>query len=147
MILFKIFEMQLSYKACNFLKPNFRRFKNKNAIGAPGWLSWLKHPTFDFGSGHYFQAHEIESCLRLCTDSTKPAWDSLFFFFKINKHLKKKNNNAIILLGFGGKDIITGDNSKSRPCQPPFPSCNCHCFDYFMFTLDISINMYRINPL
>ena len=34
-------------------------------------------PTLDFGSGHDLTVREIESCVRLCADGMKPAWDSL----------------------------------------------------------------------
>ena len=42
------------------------------------WVAQLvKHLTLDFGSGHDLRVHEIEPHIRLCTDSTEPAWDSL----------------------------------------------------------------------
>ena len=47
----------------------------------PGWGAWVaqsvKYPTLDFGSGHDLTVHETEPCIRLCTDSAEPAWDSL----------------------------------------------------------------------
>ena len=40
------------------------------------WVAQLvKHQTLDFSSGHDFTVHEIESCVRLCTDNAGPAWD------------------------------------------------------------------------
>ena len=39
----------------------------------------VKHPTLDFGSGHDFMVHGIESCVGLCIDNVEPAWDSLSF--------------------------------------------------------------------
>ena len=46
-------------------------------LGAPGWLSQLKHRTLGFGSGHDLAVREIEPCIRLCADSAEPAWDIL----------------------------------------------------------------------
>ena len=37
----------------------------------------VKHPTLGFDSGHDLMVHGIEPCVRLCADSTEPAWDSL----------------------------------------------------------------------
>ena len=37
----------------------------------------VKHPTLDFGSGHDLRVNGIDPCVRLCTDSMEPAWDSL----------------------------------------------------------------------
>ena len=37
----------------------------------------VKYPTLDFSSGHDPMVREIEPHIRLCTDNTKPAWDSL----------------------------------------------------------------------
>ena len=37
----------------------------------------VKRPTFDFSSGHDPTVHEFKPHVRLCTDSAKPAWDSL----------------------------------------------------------------------
>ena len=46
------------------------------------WGTWgaqsVKCPTFDFGSGHDLTVHELEPLVRLCADSEKPAWDSLW---------------------------------------------------------------------
>ena len=36
----------------------------------------VKHPSFEFGSGHDLTVHEIEPHIRVCTDSADPAWDS-----------------------------------------------------------------------
>ena len=36
-----------------------------------------EHPTLDFGSGHDLTVRGIEPHVRLCGDSTEPAWDSL----------------------------------------------------------------------
>ena len=42
------------------------------------WVAHLvKHLTFDLSSGHDLTVPEIEPCIRLCADSTEPAWDSL----------------------------------------------------------------------
>ena len=41
-------------------------------------------PALDFGSGHDLTVCQIEPCIRLCFDSTEPAWDS-FSLSKINK--------------------------------------------------------------
>ena len=59
----------------------------------------VKHLTLGFGSGHDLVGCGIEAHVRLCPDSTEPAWDSLSSFLsvpspctlslKINK-LKKK---------------------------------------------------------
>ena len=66
----------------------------------------VQRPALDFGSGHDLMVCESEPCIRLCADSTKPAWDSLsappwlmrtrvpsLSLSKINKHLKNKNKN------------------------------------------------------
>ena len=37
----------------------------------------VKHPTLDFGSGHDLAVHGFKPHVRLCTDSTEHAWDSL----------------------------------------------------------------------
>ena len=37
----------------------------------------VKHPTFDFDSGHDLMVHEMEPCVGLCADSSEPAWDFL----------------------------------------------------------------------
>ena len=34
-------------------------------------------PTLDFGLSHDLTVHEFEPCIRLCTHSVVPAWDSL----------------------------------------------------------------------
>ena len=36
----------------------------------------VKHPTLDFCSDRDFMVHEMEPCVRLCTDSVEPAKDS-----------------------------------------------------------------------
>ena len=45
------------------------------------WGTWVaqlvKWPTLGFSSGHDLVVHEIEFCIGLCADGTKPAWDSL----------------------------------------------------------------------
>ena len=42
------------------------------------WMAQsVKHPTLDFSSGHDLTVHGIKPCLRLCTGSMEPAWDSL----------------------------------------------------------------------
>ena len=33
--------------------------------------------TFDFGSGHNLTVCGFEPCIRLCSNSAEPAWDSL----------------------------------------------------------------------
>ena len=38
----------------------------------------VKHLTLDFGSGHDLTVREMKTHVGLCTDSTEPAWDSLF---------------------------------------------------------------------
>ena len=61
-----------------------------------------KFPTLDLGSGHDLMVHGMEHHVRLCTDSTKPAWDSLspslsaplplthsLVLSKINKYISK----------------------------------------------------------
>ena len=41
------------------------------------WLAQsVEHPTLDFGSGHDLTVHEFKPRVRLCADSTEPAWDS-----------------------------------------------------------------------
>ena len=37
----------------------------------------VKHPTFDFSSGHDLTVCGFESHVRVCTDSFEPTWDSL----------------------------------------------------------------------
>ena len=37
----------------------------------------VKHPTLDFGSGHDLLVREFKPLDGLCTDSVKPAWNSL----------------------------------------------------------------------
>ena len=45
-------------------------------VGA--WAAQLvKGPTLDFSSGHDLMVCGIEPHVRLCTDDTEPAWDSL----------------------------------------------------------------------
>ena len=57
---------------CN-AEPNDKKTKVKGA-----WVAQLvTHPTLDFGSGHDFVVHGFEPCVRLCADSTEPAWDPL----------------------------------------------------------------------
>ena len=42
------------------------------------WVAQLvKQLTLDLGSGHGLMVGEIEPHIRICADSTKPAWDSL----------------------------------------------------------------------
>ena len=36
----------------------------------------IKRSTLDFGCGHHVAVREIEPRVRLCVDSTEPAWDS-----------------------------------------------------------------------
>ena len=44
----------------------------------PTWVAQLvKYQTLDFCSGHDPIVHGIKPCVRLCTVSTEPAWDSL----------------------------------------------------------------------
>ena len=37
----------------------------------------VKRLTLDFGSGRDLAVCESKPCVRLCTDNTKPTWDSL----------------------------------------------------------------------
>ena len=37
----------------------------------------VKCLTLDLGSGHDVTVGEIKPCIKLCTDSVEPAWDSL----------------------------------------------------------------------
>ena len=56
----------------------------------------VKPQTLDFGSGHDLAVLGFEPHVRLCADSVKPAWDSVFLSLclsptwlslsKINKH-------------------------------------------------------------
>ena len=50
------------------------RYKNPHF-----WSTWVaqsvKHPTFDFGSGHDVMVHGSESRVRLCANSGEPAWN------------------------------------------------------------------------
>ena len=45
------------------------------------WGAWVaqsvKCPALDFHLGRDLTVHEIEPLVRLCADSTEPAWDSL----------------------------------------------------------------------
>ena len=42
------------------------------------WVAQLvERPILIFGSDHDLMVHGIEPCVGPCTDSTKPAWDSL----------------------------------------------------------------------
>ena len=43
----------------------------------------VKGPTLDFSSGHDLVVCEIKPCIGLCTDSAKPAWDSLSPFLSL----------------------------------------------------------------
>ena len=43
------------------------RWDKNGQLGAPGWLSRLKRPTLDFGSGRDLVVREVESRIRLCT--------------------------------------------------------------------------------
>ena len=51
----------------------------KKRLQEPGaWVAQpVEHPTLDFGSGHDLIVHKFEPQVELCTDSVKPAWDSL----------------------------------------------------------------------
>ena len=50
----------------------------KNKLQRGTWVTQLvKHPTLCFGSGHDLPVCEFEPRIRLCADSTQPAWDSL----------------------------------------------------------------------
>ena len=44
-------------------------------------LTWVaqsvEYLMLDFGSDHDLTVHGIEPCVRFCTDSVEPAWDSL----------------------------------------------------------------------
>ena len=42
-----------------------------------------EHLTLDFSLGHGLSICGIESCIRLCTDSMDPAWDSFFPFLSL----------------------------------------------------------------
>ena len=62
---------------------------------APGWLSQLGiQILISAQSGHDLPVHGIKPCIRHCTDSAEPAWDSLSvpllltlsLSLKINKH-------------------------------------------------------------
>ena len=70
----------------------------------------VKHTTLDFGSGHDHMVHGFEPCIRLCAESTDPAWNSLsplslplpyLLSFRLsksmNRYLKKKKR--ILALG------------------------------------------------
>ena len=42
------------------------------------WVSQsVKHLTLGFGSGHDLMVYEFETRIRLCANSTEPAWDSV----------------------------------------------------------------------
>ena len=42
------------------------------------WVAQLvKQPILDFSSGHDLTVHGFKPCIRLCTDSMEPTWDSL----------------------------------------------------------------------
>ena len=49
----------------------------KESIGGAWVAQWVKRPTVNFGSGHDLMVCEMEPHVRLCADSTEPAWDSL----------------------------------------------------------------------
>ena len=49
----------------------------EGVIGATWVAQLVKRPTLYFGSGHDLSFCEMEPCIRLCTDSGEPAWDSL----------------------------------------------------------------------
>ena len=44
--------------------------------GAPGWLSQLKHPTLNIGSGNDLTVQETVPHIGLWADSMEPAWYS-----------------------------------------------------------------------
>ena len=68
----------------------------------------VEHPTLKFSSGHDLMACEMEPHVRLCTDSTEPAWDSLplplsaspllTLALKNKQTLKKKSWNTSIII-------------------------------------------------
>ena len=51
--------------------------KNQEKKGAPWWLSWLSVQLLIFSSGHDLTIPEFNPQVRLCTDSSEPAQDSL----------------------------------------------------------------------
>ena len=57
-------------------------FFNSEIKNVDAWWAWVaqsvKRLTLGFGSGHDLTICGIEPCVRLCTDSSEPAWDSLF---------------------------------------------------------------------
>ena len=52
------------------------------------WGTWVtqsvKHVTLDFSSGHDLTISEIKPYFGLCTNSAKPAWDSLSLSLSIS---------------------------------------------------------------
>ena len=57
--------------------PNTITLRVKISIYGHIWLAQLvKHPIFDFGSGHDLMVRKIKPWLGLCAHSKEPAWDS-----------------------------------------------------------------------
>ena len=83
-------------------------FQKLICFAVPGWFSWLKHLTLDFGSSHDVIVCEFESHVGLCADSVEPAWDSLSFPLslplcpsRMNKLIK---NNFLSYLRVRGRE-------------------------------------------
>ena len=49
--------------------------------GVAQLVKWL---TLDFGSGHDLRIHEFNPHIKLCADSTKPAWYSLSLLLSLS---------------------------------------------------------------
>ena len=73
------------------------------------WVApWVECPTLDFGSGRDLTVHGNKHFVRLCTQGTEPAWDSLSrplylpplltcsLSLQVNKH--EKNHRWHILI-------------------------------------------------
>ena len=61
--------------------------------------TWVAHSikrlTFGFDSGQDITVYEIEPRIGLCTDSTIPAWDSLYLSFLLSFSLSKYINKYL----------------------------------------------------
>ena len=59
------------------LKGHSSREVQKAEGGARSWKRSVEPQTLDLGSSHDLSVCGMESCIRLCTDSMEPAWESL----------------------------------------------------------------------
>ena len=58
----------------------------------------IKSPTLDFGSGRDLMVPEFKPCVRLCTESTETAWDSLFLSLSLSLSLSASQQELSLSL-------------------------------------------------